>query len=256
MASTGTAAYTVTRDELIEAAFRLLRVLNETDVPNATQIKWANVALNMLLKNMQSNGLQLWTYQLVAIPMVVGQTSYTIGPSGADVTTTRPLRLFDGSYIRDATAPTCPIDTPLRLISRLEYLQYGNKSIQAIPNSVYYQPWITSGSTTSPSTGYGTLFVYTTSQTTARTIYCNFQRPIYDMTSGTDEFDLPQEWFKCLKFMLAGDLAFEYPQVDINWARELRTEGKRLQDDLQDWSTETAPITMQPDQATLMAYRR
>ena len=252
MASTGTAAYTVTRDELISSSLRLLRVLKETDVANATQIRYANMALNMLLKNMQSNGMQLWTYQLITIPMVVGQLSYTIGPTGADVTSTRPLRLFDGSFIRN-TACTPYIDTPLRLISRLEYLQYGNKSVQAIPNSVYYQPWIDeSGGTTSPSTGYGTLFVYTTSSLTTQTIYCNFQRPIYDMSSATDEFDLPQEWFRCLKFMLAGDLSFEYPQVDPNWAKEIIAKGREFQQELQDWSTETAAVTFQPDQ---MSYR-
>ena len=77
MPSTGTASYTITRNELILSTLRLLRVLKESEVANATQIRYANMALNMLLKNMQSNGLQLWTYQLIEIPMVVGQESYT-----------------------------------------------------------------------------------------------------------------------------------------------------------------------------------
>ncbi len=256
MASSGTSSFTVSRDELIESSLRVIGVLQESDPPNATQIRQANIALNMLLKNMQSNGLQLWTYQLIQIPMVVGQTAYTIGPVGADVTTTRPLRLFDGSFIRDTTSdtPSCQFDTPLRFISRLEYLQYGNKAIQAIPNSIYYQPWIDdSGGTTSPSTGYGTLFVYTTSSTTQRTIYANFQRPIYDISTATQEFDLPQEWFRCLKFMLAGDLGLEYPQVDRDRAKEVREYGRALQEELQDWSTETAAVTFQPD---YMSYRQ
>ena len=253
MASTGTAAFTVTRNELIAASLRVIRVLKETDVPNATQIKNANITLNMLLKNMQSNGMQLWTYQLLAIPMVVGQFVYTIGPVGADVTSTRPLRLFEGSYIRDTTC-TPYYDTPLRLISRLEYLRYGNKSIQAIPNSVYYHPGIdlVSG-LTSPSTGYGTLFIYTAPSQTTRTIYANFQRPIYDVSASGDEFDLPQEWFRCLKFMLGGDLAFDYPQVDPAWAGKVIDMGKQMQDELQDWSVENAAVTFQPDQ---MSYRR
>jgi hypothetical protein len=252
MPSTGTASFTVTTDELIESSLRVLRVLQENDVANATQLRLGKNALNMLLKNMQSNGMQLWTYQLIAIPMVVGQLSYKIGPVGADVTTTRPLRLFDGNFIRN-TACTPYIDTPLRLISRLEYLQYGNKSVQAIPNSVYYQPWIDdSGGTTSPSTGYGTLFVYTTSSLTTQTIYCNFQRPIYDMTAADNEFDLPQEWFRCLKFMLAGDLSYEYPQVDPKWAGQIIEQGRKFQQELQDWSTETAAVTFQPDS---MSYR-
>ena len=35
-------------------------------------------------------------------------------------------------------------------------------------------------------------------------------RPLYDMTNATDGFDFPQEWFRCLKFMLAADMACEY----------------------------------------------
>jgi len=253
MPSTGTASFTVTRDQLIEDSLRMIKVIQETDAANATQIRIASQALNMLLKNMQSNGLPLWCYQLITIPMVVGQESYTIGPVGADVTTTRPLRLFDGSFIRDITnsTPACQNDTPLRLISRLEYLQYGSKATQAIPNSIYWQPWIDdSGGTTSPSTGYGTLFVYTTSSTTQRTIYANFQRPIYDMTSGDDEFDLPSEWFRCLKYMLAGDLAYDFPNADRDLAKEIRELGRAFQNELQDWSTETAAVTFQPDQTS------
>jgi hypothetical protein len=253
MASTGTAAFTVTRNELITSSLRVIRVLKETDVANATQIRHANNALNMLLKNMQSNGLQLWTYQLIVIPMVIGKFTYTIGPSGADVTTTRPLRLFNGSYIRDASCSPA-YDTPLRNISRLEYLQYGNKAVQAVPNSIYYHPGIDLGSgLTSPSTGYGTVYIYTAPSQNTRTIYANFQRPIYDVNASDNEFDVPQEWFRCLKFMLGGDLSFDYPQVDPAWAGKVIAMGKEMQDQLQDWSVETAPVTFQPDQ---MSYRR
>ena len=110
--TTGTASFTVTRNELITQSLRILRVLAETDVANATQIRNANTALNMLIKNMQSNGLDLWTYQQIVIPMVIGQNSYTIGPVGADVTATRLLpwattnhRLFWNDRSNDRVTP-------------------------------------------------------------------------------------------------------------------------------------------------------
>ena len=253
MSSTGTATFTVNRDELVEASFRVLRVLRETDVPNATQRKYANSALNILLKNMQSNGLQLWTYQQIIVPMVVGQVSYTIGPSGANVTASRPLRLFDGSFIRDLSC-TPNYDTPMRVISRKEYLQFSSKTTQSVPNSIYYFPGIDLGSgLTSPSTGYGTLYVYAAPSQSTRSLYLNCQRPIYDMTGADNEFDLPQEWFRCLKFMLAGDLAYEYPKVDPAWAKELQGMGRDLQKELQDWSVEDTPMYFQPDR---MNYRQ
>lgn len=248
MSTTGTASFTVTRNELVDSAFRVMRVLRESDSPNATMRRQANSALNVLLKNMQSNGLQLWTYQTIIVPMVIGQNSYTIGPVGADVTTTRPLRIFEGSFIRDLSCQPY-LDTPLRIISRKEYLQFSGKYTQAVPNSIYYFPGIDiADGTTSPSTGYGTLYVYANPSQNTRSLYLNMQRPIYDMTTADNEFDLPQEWFRCLKFMLAGDLAFEYPKVDPVYARELRAMGRDLQNELQNWSVEETSMYMQPDQ--------
>ena len=248
MATTGTASYTISRNELITQSLRILRVLEETDVANATQIRNANGTLNMLIKNMQSNGLQLWAYQQIIVPMVVNKNTYTIGPVGADITATRPLRLFEGSFIRDLSCQPY-YDTPLRVISRREYLQYGSKFTQAVPNSVYYFPGIDDvGGTTSPSTGYGTLYVYTNPSQNTRSLYLNFQRPIYDMTSANDEFDLPQEWFRCLSFMLAGDLGWTYPKVDPKYCKELTAMGRNLQNELQNWSVEETSMYMQPDQ--------
>jgi hypothetical protein len=252
MPSTGTAGFTVNRDQLIDAAYRILRVVKETHSANATQIRVGAQSLNMLIKNLQSGGLPLWTYQTLQIPLVTGQITYTIGPVGADVLSTRPLRLFEGSFIR---FPTCGNqDTPLRLISRLEYLQYSNKSNQAIVNSIYYQPNIDdAGGTTSPSTGYGTLYVWPAPSDNERIVFGNFQRPIYDMSSASDEFDLPQEWFRYLKFALASDLSYEC-DCDHARASEARDRAEQLKAELFDWSTETASVTFQPSPE--LYYRR
>ncbi len=247
MASSGTASFTVTRDEVIEGSLRLLRVLGEGDVPNPTQTRYAVLALQMLLKNMQSNGLALWTYQSVQIPMVTNQTVYTIGPVGADITTTRPLRLFDGSFIRIINNGV-PFDTPLRQLSRLEYLQFGSKTSVGVPNSIYYFSGIAdAGGTTSPSTGFGQLYVYVTPTGLPRTIFCNFQRPIYDINDNTQEFDFPQEWFRVLKYMLAADLALEFPSVPMDLADRIKQEAANMREEAQSWSTENSPIYFQPD---------
>lgn len=261
MSSSGTASYNISRNDLITSSLRIIGVLREGDVMNATQLNNAIPVLQMLIKNMQSNGLALWTYQQIIIPDVASKNTYTIGPSGADITNVRPLRLMDGTFLRQ-TINGFTYDVPMRQLSRLEYLQLGAKGSLGVPNSVYYFPGIDvagpspSSVLTSPSTGYGTLYVYVTPQDTSRTLYCNFQRPLYDVTNETDEFDFPQEWFQVLKFMLAGNLAFEYPQVDINKAREIRAEGKRLQDEAQSWSVENSPVYFQPDMQMNWNVRR
>lgn len=256
MASSGTANFSISRNDLINASLRLLRVLREGDVANARQIEYGVQALQLLIKNMQSNGLALWTYQQIAIPMVGSQTSYTLGPTGADVTTVRPLRLFDGTYIRQVLNGQ-NFDTQLRNLSRMEYEQFSSKGTLGVPNSVYYFPGIDlANGLTSPSDGYGTLYVYTTPSDNTRTIYGNFQRPIYDVTSNSVQFDFPQEWFQVIKYNLAVELGYEISSVDINWLREIRGRANQLNADAQDWSVENTPIYFQPDQMMNWAGRR
>jgi len=244
--STGTATYTITRDGLIKSALRALRIIQDGAVPSASMYTDATEVLNIVIKNMQSDGLALWTYQLIAIPCTANKYVYTIGPIGADVTTNRPLRLFDGSFIRN-NAVTPANDTPLRIISRKEYLEYGSKLSQGIPNSVYYDSkFDTIAGVTSTSTGYGTLTCYVNPIDSTHTIYGNFQRQLYDMTSATDEFDFPSEAFQALRWTLAAELSDEY-EVPEERIKRLEQKAKYYRDRMEEWSVETAPVHFTPD---------
>lgn len=250
MSTTGNASFTVGCDDLVSASLRVLRVLGEGQKANQEQVNNGREALNILLKNMQANGLALWTYQWIAVPCQSNKYTYTLGPTGADVTCVRPLRLFPGSYIR-FTAGGQTYDTPLRIISRVEYAQFGAKGTQGIPNSLYYFPGIDiAGGLTSPSDGYGTLYAYVNPIDASRTIYGNFQRPIYDVDSFGDELDLPVEWLLPLKWSLAAEMADEY---EVPEERIMRVEKKSLyyREQMQDWSTEQASVTFEPDMMVL-----
>lgn len=247
MPSTGTAAFTVNRDALITSALRKLRVVVEGSTATAVQLSAGAEVLNIMLKSWAVDGLKLWCYQQVQVPMVANQPSYTIGPTGANVTAVRPLRVFEyGNFIRYTTGGV-NYDTPLRLISRQEYLQLGAKGTAGVPNSIYYFPGIdVAGGLTSPSTGYGTLFVYVTASDTTRTVFLNAQRPLFDMTNATDEFDVPPEWFKAIRLNLAYELADEY-EVEEQRILRLRVEAKDALEQCNAWSTEEASSSFTPD---------
>lgn len=254
MASTGTASFTIDRNGMITSALRAIHILQDGQTATSTEISDASEILNMLIKNWQAEGLWLWTYQLVAIPMVTNKYLYTIGPVNADVLIPRPLRLFDGSYIRD-TVCNPNVDTPLRLISRLEYLQLGSKLSLGVPNSIYWDAKIdTQSEITSPSLGHGTLYVYSNPMDDTRVIYANFQRQLYDMTNATDEFDFPSENFMALKWGLAAELADEY---ELPQDRIMRIEGKAkyYRERMADWSVEWAPMQFTPDWVTARRAR-
>ena len=94
MAVSGTTTFTVTRDQVIEAAMRGLSVLEEGGQPSATSVQNASLSLNLIIKNWQKDGIKLWTISEIALPLVANQTSYSIGPSGCDLTSPKPLKVI------------------------------------------------------------------------------------------------------------------------------------------------------------------
>lgn len=247
MASTGTATLLVTRDQLITETYKKIRVLAEGQTASTTQISDCTLRLNMIIKNVMAQGMVLWSYQQIAIPNVVNQVAYTLGPVGANITVNRPLRIADsGNFIRQ-TLSGQNLDTPLRVISRAEYMQFGNKLSQGVINSIYYDSQfnVASGATSS-STGYGTLYVYVAPMDTTRTIYIQAQRQLFDMTSGTDEFDFPAEWYYYLMYALAADIADDN-EVPEDRIMRLESTRDRMMNSLFDWSVETASMTLAAD---------
>ncbi len=238
MASSGTATFTVTRDGMIEASLRTLRVLQSGQTPETTDVNLAAESLNMILKNWQVQGLILTCYQQIEIPCVANQLSYTLGESGADVQIPRPLRMLNGSFIRK-TISGVVTDTTLENINRQKYEQVRTKAVSGETAMVYYEPSIyiaPSGALfpTSPSTGWGILYLFYPAVDNTFTIWGNFQRPVYDMTIAGEEFDLPQEWFLALKFGLASVLADEYEVPETRCAR-LMQMANLYRDQLEQW---------------------
>jgi hypothetical protein len=243
MASSGIASFSVYRDAMIASALRTLRVLQDGQTPTTNDITNGSEALNILLKNWQVQGFVLSLYQQVAIPCVAAQMSYTIGPSGANVTIPRPIRLFDGSFIRQ-TVSGVVTDTALEILSRQAYQQVTTKAVSGTTNSIYWEPSIYIAPAggkfqTSPAVGYGTLYLYFPSVDNTFTIYANFQRPVYDMIAAGDEFDVPQEWFLAVKYGLATMLADEY-EVPEDRCTRLFKIAEMYQKQLQDWQHDLA----------------
>lgn len=241
MASSGFASFTMTRDGMILSALRLLRVLQEDQTLSAYDIYSGNEAVNILLKNWQVRGFILALYQQIAVPMVTDQQSYTIGPVDADVIIERPIQVIDGSFVRSGTT-----DTDLRIISRQEYEQVTSKSTSGSIAGIYYKPAIDIAPDlplypTSPSIGYGTLYVYLPSINDTQTVYINTRRAVQDMISGGDEFDLPQEWFLPLRWGLAAQLADEY-EVPEDRCNRIQKTAEMYLEQMIDWQRELYDI--------------
>ena len=225
-----TAAYTQTRDSVINGALRVLGVIGAGDTPSPQDYQTCSEALNLYIKQLQTKGMPLWKVEQILVPMVVGQNTYTIGPTG-DIQTTRPLRVVM-AFIRSPQDR----DTTLMVISRQEYMQQGYKPSQGIPNQVYYDPQL----------GNGVLYIFNTPNATGWTIHLQVQLPVEDTLTPSNILDFPSEWFNCLKFGLADQLAMEYgaPQTI---RMELAQRANNLEEIMTDWSQEEASTSFSPD---------
>ena len=109
MATSGTTTFTVTRDQIIEAALRSLAVLEEGATPGPNALENASFSLNLILKKWQSEGIKIWTIKEYILPLVPNQTSYTIGPSATyNLNAAKPLRLIQ-AYLRDLSNDTSSV---------------------------------------------------------------------------------------------------------------------------------------------------
>ena len=238
MATSGTTTYSVTRNDIIQASLRLLGVLEEGSVPNATAIENASMVLNLLIKDWMTDGIKLWTVNEIILPLVDNQTQYTMGEdSSNDLVTAKPLRIIQAILRNNSVNPT--IDMPMTIISEQEYNILGSKKSQGNVNTVMYKPYV----------NHGILSVFLTpNQQVAEdyTLHLNVQRPIQDITSSNQTFDFPQEWYQALRWGLASELAADYG-LDLNRAGLVIQRAESYKQRLMAWDVENASTFFQPD---------
>ncbi|MFQ5500447.1 MAG: hypothetical protein ACE5FH_12330, partial [Candidatus Zixiibacteriota bacterium] len=121
MATSNSIDFKLNRDELIKEALRACGAISEYQAPSAEQIASGSRALNLIIKEWQADGLQLWLIQSISVSLTDGNASYTIG-AGGDVNVDRPTKIHE-AFIRDGTN-----DTPLEPMTRQEYWALGDKT--------------------------------------------------------------------------------------------------------------------------------
>jgi len=238
MSTSGVTSFTVTRDQVIQAALRGLSVLEEGAEPTSEATKNASFALNLIIKNWQKDGIKLWTIDNLVVPLVSGQTLYTIGPdSGNDIISDRPLKVIQGFLRNVQVSP--PIDIPMQALSRQEYNMLGSKASPGVMNSYFYNPKPT----------FGQLDVYLTPDSNTATnydLYIVVQRPLMDMVKPTDNFDFPNEWFLPLKWALMAELASDYDK-SLQDRGYYDTKAIMYKREVEDWDVENASVYFVPD---------
>ena len=246
MATSGTTTFSVTRNDIITSALRVLGVIEIGSQPDAATIENASLVLNMMMKDWQTDGIKLWTITEYTLPLIQNKTTYNIGSdSSNDLVKDKPLRLIQSFLRNDSVSPA--IDIPMTIISQQEYNILGSKYSTGMTNSVYYMPYNT----------YGTLTVFLTPDTSTATNYnlhLTVQRPIQDITAANQTFDFPSEWYQALRWGLAGELAAEYG-LDQKAAMIIQ-RAEQYKQRLMAWDVENASTFFQPDVRSMNAKFR
>ena len=198
MTTSNSTDFSVTRDDLIKGALRLCGALGVGETPSPDQVSEAAVALNMLVKSWEADGMPLWARTDYYLPLTLGTLGYTFG-LGQTIPIPKPLKVLQ-AVLHDTSSN---VDIPMRIITKDEYLRLGNKTIKGQPIQIYYDPQRDSG----------TLYVFPPADQTSVTykqIRLTYQKPFEDFDIATDTPDFPQEWYEALKYGLATRLAGEY----------------------------------------------
>lgn len=228
MATSGSTDFTVTRDDIIKRALRLIGALAQGETPTTDQVSEAAVALNGLVKAWQADGMPLWALKQRSVTLVDGTASYTLD-------TPKPLKIIQ-AWNHDSTSN---VDIPMRIITKQEYNILGNKTSSGNPIQCYYDP--------RRDTGVLYLFpVPSSAQVGLNSISLVYQAPFEDFDASTDTPDFPQEWYDAITYGLATRLAPEYgiPSVD---RKMLYQEMTAIKQEVLSFGTEEGSLYFQRD---------
>lgn len=198
MTTSNSTDFSVSRDDIIKRALRLIGVVAQGETPTADQTTEAAFALNSLVKAWQADGMPLWALKSYNVPLTVGVSAYPIG-LGKTINIPKPLKVIQ-AYNHNNTSN---VDVPMRIVTKQEYNMLGNKTSSGNPIQIYYDP----------QNEYGVLNVFpvpSSVEQAANVITIHYQRPFDDFDTSTDTPDFPQEWYDAVAYGLACRLAPEY----------------------------------------------
>lgn len=162
----------------------------------------ARMAANMMLTNWSNRGVNLWQVDLVTVPLVKGQKTYTV-----DANTVVML----DAYIEYGSPA---IDRIILPVSRTEYASYPNKEQQGFPTTFWFDRLLSPTVTLWP--------VPDGSQTSLK--YYRVVRVQDANMAGTENIDIPAIWMEAFAYGLAARLALIWAPEKVELIKPLADE--------------------------------
>jgi hypothetical protein len=228
-------SFSLTKSQIVRQALLMLGAIDTSEQPTSKEVSDASVRLNALINDLAPHCNVFATYDHTHT-LTPGTQSYTVG-NGKDIDVYRPYKLISARR----KSSSSDLEVELWVESRQEYMRLPNKSTQAPPVLVYYQP----------KAAEGVLYVWPTGTSTWNKLVLTFQRPLDTLDATGDTLDMPQEWHYAITVMLAEALAPDYLNGIPQWLMA-KAEQKRQQMLAHD--TEDASLYIKPDLRTYRHY--
>lgn len=237
------ATFTVTGTQVITEAWQKLGVLAEGQPASANQLAKGLLGLNILFKMWEQKGYKGWTYRVLTFPFQAALGSYTIGPSGATVTSDVPVRVAQAWWQQGSPANR----TPMVPCSIEEFNRLTPVSTPGLPNTWNYQP--PNIPDVNVATRVGTFRVWpvptTNGVTTGEFFGLSLQRPIADLTAVGNEMDILQTTFAACVYGLADWLVTD-SGVNERTAQRIERRAEQMVGAAFDFEEEDASVSFQP----------
>jgi hypothetical protein len=189
--------FNLTRNEIIERAYRIIGKLSVGDSLSADMLQQAVVALNSMVKSWQSRNVFLWTIREFTQALARGVASYSLASSDP------PFYAFDSAYLRISND-----DRSMDVASWRQYTDIYDKTVSGDPTLVALDNALVP-----------TMYVWPV-PSQARTMYFTGLVKLKDFDTAGQNPDFPVRYLEALTFGLAHKLACEYG-LPINERREL-----------------------------------
>lgn len=197
--------------DIIAAAFTELGVKPPDQDLGAAEADWGFKKLNRILERWNTRRLFVYVitqYSNLLTPSSTdanGNPCFTVGPTGANFTFPRPLRITSASITQMSVSPT--VEIPLEVINVDDYSALRVPALTStIPTKLYYAPtW----SNTAP--GIGTFYPWPFPTVTTNKLSWWAWNQLAAFTALTDTFTFPPGYEDALTYTLAEEMLPTYP---------------------------------------------
>jgi hypothetical protein len=208
MATTGTYAFNPSLGELTLYAYNLIGIRNTAIVQE--HLEAARMAANLLCANWSNRGVNLWAVDLVTVPLVAGQTTYSVDSN--------TVMILD-AYMTIDNGNSDPIDRIILPISRTEYASYPNKEQQGFTTTYWFDRLISPTVTLWP----------VPDGTSAQYLKYYRVRQIQDSAlQGATQVEIPFLWLDAFAYGLAARLAVIWSPDKVQILKPMADEAYQI----------------------------